>query len=219
MNAKKTKNGFRTNNPILFNFIIIILTGIVLVYAGLTLIDIFTEHGKYKEVPNIKNMPIRQAIDVLEQNGFKWSITDSIYDDKHQPGSVIEQNPKAFTKVKSNRTIYISMNAISPKLISFPNVTEVSERQGRAILEGLGFGNIQIESTPSPFQDLIIGAKINGLPINVGQKVPTSSHITLVVGNGEETITSVDSLTKGDNPAIEPTDQSGENSGGVDFMQ
>lgn len=209
------QKGFAKKHPILLHSLLIVCTACAVVYLSLILIDVFTEHGTYKEVPNVKDMPIRQAIDVLEEAGFKWEITDSIYNDKIKPGAVTEQNPKGKARVKSNRTIYLGINAMSPRTLSFPNIMEISVRQGEAILQGLGFKNIIIETIPSPFKGLILEAKINGLSITAGRKVPASSHITLVVGDGNELNNETDSIVGTDTTTI---DDQGVDMG-VDFMQ
>ena len=36
----------------------------------------------------------------LEQEGFKWDVSDSIYSDDFGPGVVVDQNPKENSKIK-----------------------------------------------------------------------------------------------------------------------
>lgn len=213
----KQKSFFK-KHPLLLHSLLIAFTTCASVYIALALIDLFTEHGSYKEVPNVKNMPLRQAIEVLENEGFKWEVTDSIYSEDIKPGAVTDQNPKAKAKVKSNRTIYIGINAISPRTLIFPNISEISVRQGLAILEGLGFKNVTVQTISSPFKDLILDAKINGLIITKGKKLPASARITLVVGDGNEMNNEVDSITGVDDIAGENPSENGVDMG-VDFMQ
>ncbi len=215
---ERSENSIFKKSPILVHFIIILLTAFVAIYITLALIDIFTEHGEYKVVPNVKNMPLNKAVSILEKDGFKWEISDSIYTDARKPGDVVEQNPKADAKVKSSRTIYISINALSPRMITFPNILDISERQAQALLIGQGFKNIRIESVQSPFKGLVMGAKINGLPIAAGKTIPASSTITVVVGNGEEMNESTDSLAV-DNQDLDIMNDESDRTEGVDFMQ
>lgn len=192
MDKRNIKEGFIKKHPILWNALLIGVAFIAIVYAALFLIDIFTEHGKYKIVPNVKNLSLQQAASKIEEAGFTYEITDSIYDDHLRPGQVTEQSPKGNSKVKSNRIIYLSINAFSPRLITFPNVKEISLRQAQAILEGLGVKNVRIEEVYSPFKDLVIDAKMNGLSLRAGTKIPTNAYITLQVGNGSEMTDSLD---------------------------
>ncbi len=158
------------------------------------MVDIFTAHGKYKEVPDVKNMPLREAISKLEDAGFKWEISDSTYNDNYQPGAVIEQDPKAHTNVKALRLIYLTINSITPREVVVPSLVDLSFRQGKSMLEGLGFKNIQVQIVPSPYKELILSISANGRQIEPGTKLPVSTHIVITIGDGAEE-TPGDSIT------------------------
>lgn len=173
-----------------------------LIYATLIFLDFFTEHGKFKIVPNIKQMPLNEAIQVIKSEGFKYEITDSIYNDTFKPGTVVEQSPKEGARVKSNLTIYIGINAFSPRLITLPSLKDLSERQAQAKLVELGARNIKIETVSSPFKGLVIDVKVNGANAAPGTKFPSSSSITLIVGDGYE-YNEEDSLSNDDGEIVE----------------
>lgn len=215
--GKSKENNFLKKHPVLVNALFIVGAGFVLVYISLLLIDVFTEHGKYKIVPDVKNMLLRDAITKIENDGFRWEISDSVYNDNIKPGEVVEQTPKGNSRVKSNRIIYIGINAMQPRTVAFPNIQDISVRQGQAILEGLGFKNIKIETVSSPYKGLIIYAKINGLQLSAGKKLPVSSTITLVIGDGMEP-SLVDSLSISDENIVEE-DIVPDNGNSIDFMQ
>ncbi len=215
--GKSKENNFLKKHPVLVNALFIVGTGFILVYISLLLIDVFTEHGKYKIVPDVKNMLLRDAITKIENDGFRWEISDSVYNDNIKPGEVVEQTPKGNSRVKSNRIIYIGINAMQPRTVAFPNIQDISVRQGQAILEGLGFKNIKIETVSSPYKGLIIYAKINGLQLSAGKKLPVSSTITLVIGDGMEP-SLVDSLSISDENIVEE-DIVPDNGNSIDFMQ
>ena len=80
---------FSNQHPIIYNVILILLALMALIYATLIFLDFFTEHGKFKIVPNIKQMPLNEAIQVIKSEGFKYEITDSIYNDTFKPGTVV----------------------------------------------------------------------------------------------------------------------------------
>lgn len=160
-------------------------------------LNIFTEHGKYKTVPDVRRMPIDEATQRIESAGFKWEITDSTYNDAYPLGSIIEQDPKPNSQAKSLRTIYLSVNASSPRLVTIPALNDMSIRQGESTLQGLGFKNINIVYQPSPYKDLILSVTVNGRTIESGTKAPLSAQITISVGNGEEEVlSSSDSISE-----------------------
>ena len=182
------KPNFLKRHPIIFNAVLILAAFAAFVYLSMVLIDIFTEHGKYVTVPEIKNLPLSEAVDKLDNAGFKYEVTDSIYEEKVKPGTVVDQVPKGNAKVKSHRTVYITINAFAPKMVTFPNIQEISVRQAQAVLESLGLKNVKIDTVYSPFRGLVIATKMNGLPINPGTRIPASAVITLEIGDGAENL-------------------------------
>lgn len=177
---------FCKKHPIIVNFLAICVTFIVLCLITMLLLNIFTEHGKYKNVPNVKRLPVSEAIKQLESAGFRWEITDSTYNETFPLGSVIEQDPKPEAHAKSLRTVYLSVNASSPRTVSLPALNDMSLRQGESILQGLGFKNVNIVYETSPYKDLILSMTVNGRYVPAGTRLPLTAQITLTVGNGIE---------------------------------
>ena len=192
--AKFEVKQFPKKHPIIFNLLLIFVVFLIICNIVLFLLDIFTEHNKFHKVPYVNNMYLGEAVAKLESEDFKWEVVDSIYSDNFNHGAVVEQVPKENSKVKSNRTIFLTINAFTPRLISFPNIVEVSERQGNSRLVSLGFKNINIKTVSSPYNGLILDCTINGEHVNPGTKVPSSSNITIIVGDGGTEVLSVDSL-------------------------
>lgn len=170
-------------NPITINLGIMIVVSIVLVYSALLYIDYFTEHGEYKVVPDVEGMLLSDATAKIESEGFRWEVTDSVYNSDMLPGAVVDQNPKEGSKIKSARKLYISINALTPRKVYFPDVNEKSYRQGLSLLEGLGFKNIKIKKKSSPYNGLILYAERAGNKLTVGDRISINSDITLVVGD------------------------------------
>lgn len=157
---------------------------VVLVWLGLAWLDSWTDHGHYVIIPEVKGQSFDRATAQLRSEGFESVLSDSVYDDKTRPGTVIEQNPKSGTKVKEGREVYLTITAFSPKTVSIPSLTDVSLRQARSILEGLGFTRILVREVPSEYRDLVVGVKRDGAPVAVGTRLPVTSVITLEVGQG-----------------------------------
>ena len=186
---KKFLIEFPKKYPIIFNMILIMMTFFVIMYGVLCIIDSFTDHGEYVTVPNITGLSIDDATAKLEMEGFKWEITDSAYNKNLKPGCVIDQEPKENSNVKALRTIYITMNAVAPRIVSLPNVNDMSQRQGVAMLEGIGFKSVNVDCVPSPYKDLIVGVKVKGVIVEPGTRLPVNSIIYVQVGDGYQCIT------------------------------
>ena len=176
LNFKWRPGAFTTR--FLFNLALMALVAVVFVWLLLVWLDSWTDHGHYVEVQQVKGMTYEVAMSSLESEGFEAALSDSIYDEKTRPGTVVEQNPKRGTKVKAGRTVYLTITAFSPKSVS------VSLRQARSILEGLGFRNIYVEYVPSEFKDLVVSVKSDGRQLQAGSRLPVTASIVLNVGEG-----------------------------------
>lgn len=163
---------------------LIILTACALVWIGLSWLDSWTGHGLYETVPDVKGLSYSRASEVLRSGNLVAELSDSVYDDHVAPGTVVDQMPKMNDKVKPHRTVYLTINAFSPKSVALPDFNGVSLRQARSVLDGYGFKNVRINYVPSEYKDLVLGAKFNGIPLKGGMHVPVSASITLDVGEG-----------------------------------
>ncbi len=169
---------------VLLNLIAIIASGIVLIWLGPIWLDVWTNHGEYKVVPDVRRLPYSEAVERLSADGFIVELSDSVYDDNAGPGVVTEQNPKMNTKVKEGRTVYLTVNAFSPRSVTIPSLTDMSLRQARSILEGLGIKNITVSEVPSEYRDLVLAVKRDGRTLMPGARIPATSKLVIEVGTG-----------------------------------
>lgn len=178
-------NRFRDRHPILVNSVLMLLALIALGYIALLFIDVFTSHGQQVRVPDVRNLSLQEAIGKLEDAGLRWDISDSTtYDEAHQPGAVIDQDPKANSYIKKIRVIYLNVNAMHPRIVSLPKLMEISGRQGLATLRSMGFKNVTLDSIPSPYAGLILQVTVDGHNVAPGTGVSVNSQIRITVGDG-----------------------------------
>ncbi len=166
------------------NILIMLAVLLVLVWCATLWLDAWTEHGEYAVVPSVKGMGYDVAVDRLEQDGFVVELSDSVYDNSVNRGSVVNQNPTPGSKVKRGRQIYLTVNAFSPRSVSIPQLKDTSRRQAESILKGLGFTHVDVVEVPSEFKNLVISVKRNGKVLNAGARVPVDSRIVIEVGAG-----------------------------------
>lgn len=83
-----------------------ILCGLLLL-MDFVIMPLYTKHGWEYELPDVTDRPVTEAMEILDSCGFVPLIKDSVYDEKFSPGSVIQQNPLPFSKVKSGRRVYL----------------------------------------------------------------------------------------------------------------
>lgn len=186
------KNGFYfKQHPVLANMVIIILVAVIGLFIIFISLNIFTRHGEWESVPEVENLSFTNAIKILHENGFRTDIRDSVFKEDINPGYVVEQFPKAGSKVKPGRKIFLYINAVHPReYIIDPDNSMPGEalkgyslRQGLAKLEELGFKKVNIVKIPGD-NDRIIRILSNGKTISKMEKVPVTSLITLEVYDG-----------------------------------
>lgn len=182
MNESNTKQA--NWKKIGINLVAIILCGFFLIWISTYFLDFWTHHGSEVEVPDVKGLMLDNAIQRLESEGYEVVLQDSVYEDVVPRGSVVEQNPKCGAKVKPGRTIYLTINAVSPRTVMVPALTDISVRQARTILEGLGIKNITIKEIPSDYKDLVYSATADGVKLVSGMRIPLTAAVCLEVGAG-----------------------------------
>lgn len=187
MPAKKFSiRDFYKRHCIFSTFILIGIVTMILLWGAMIFLDSWTMHGSTAVVPQVKNLPYAEAEAVLRANNLTIEINDSVYDRSMPPGTVVESWPKAGAVVKEGRQVYVTTTAFSPKqvTVSMPLTGNVSSRQAISYLRGIGISDIRLESVPSEFPDLVMGARYGDTPINVGTVLPVTSTVTLKVGSG-----------------------------------
>ena len=199
MDERKPRGGsFVKRHPVLMNFVYIIVTGFVLVMMLLWFLDFWTFHGQERVVPDVKGQPYAAAVSNVDVAGLRAEISDSVFDSYSRPGTVVEQTPIPGAKIKKGGTVYLTVVAFSPKLITVPDFYNVSVRQARSMFEGLGIKEVREQTVTSEYQGLVLGAKFNGVSLQPGARIPVSAVVTLEVGSGfdelEETGADVDTL-------------------------
>lgn len=175
---------FYSKHPFLSHLILVIATGLVLLWLVLIFLDYWTLHGVNAVVPQLKEKSFAEAESILTANKLTIEISDSIYDRDLAPGTVVESWPRAGAIVKEGRQVYVTVTAFSPKqvTISMPLTGNVSSRQAMSYLRGIGITDIRIEEVPSEYVDLVVGARYGDTPLNVGSVIPVTSTVTLSVG-------------------------------------
>lgn len=169
---------------VIFNIILMILVGTILVWLSSVWIDAWTRHGKEAVMPSVKGLSVYDAELRLSDAGFDVVIADSIYDAAVKPGTVVDQNPKANSTVKDGCTVYLSINAFSPRQVVLPTLTDISYRQAKSILDGLGIKNVTTDTVPSDFKDLVLSVKRDGKRLMAGARVPINAKIVVEIGAG-----------------------------------
>ena len=169
----------------LYKHLLLSITTLVLLFVGwLKYLDYYTMHDKYIEVPDFNNMLVTQLDSVVASNNIRYEIIDSVFDRSRKKGIVVSQNPEPFEYVKNNRKIYLTINSLQTRKVIFPDIYDLSLRQAIRKLNANELDVGELEYRANIATNKVLGYKINGLKIQIGQELYVGTVIDLVVGKG-----------------------------------
>lgn len=168
----------------------------ILVFVILNLsLKSYTKHGETVTIPTLIGMQTDEAIALIEENGFNYEIIDTVFDNKYDKGSVVEQNPVPESLVKEGRKIYIIVNSNQDEMISMPQLVGFSMRQVQSMAETYGLNIGGLRYVPDIAVNVVIKQMYKGEEIDAGAKIKKGSTIDLVLGLGiSDKTTTVPSL-------------------------
>lgn len=182
----------------------IMVVALIICWICMAWLGSWTRHGEVTVVPAVKSLSYEEAQTRLAAAGLKVELLDSVYETTTAPGVVLNQNPREGATVKPGRTVYVTVNAFSPRMVVIPSLADNSVRQARTTLNGLGITNISERRVPSEFQDLVLGVIYKGTRLSPGARVPVTANITLEIGQGLYEHT--DSIGSGDGSEVESSE-------------
>jgi eukaryotic-like serine/threonine-protein kinase len=160
-----------------------ILLLIALIYFYIYLPNV-TNHGKSIKVPELAGLSMEEAEKKLSQHSLRIAVNDSAYAEDAKPLTILKQFPKEGEDVKENRTIYVSINRVTPPTLPVPDLVDRSLINAEVVLKSneLRLGRISYEA--SPFRNLVKEMRYNGQVIAHGTRIHKGATIDLVVGDG-----------------------------------
>lgn len=146
-------------------------------------LNTYTRHNESVAVPDLRGIPVDEAIKKLQADGFEYDL-DSIYQVDAKPGLVIEQDPDPETNVKKNRTLYLTIiTRVAPE-VAFPDLIEKTFVEARAVLNSYGLKLGDTTYIPDIARDVVLDVKFGNERLNAGRPIPKGSTVELVLGDG-----------------------------------
>jgi beta-lactam-binding protein with PASTA domain len=193
---------FLTSRTFFINVLIAILLGAGVIFGVYKWLDVYTLHGESITVPDLRGMTPERLESFLSNKQLNYKIIDSLYNDSNVAGTVLEQDPLPNSKVKENRTIYLTVNSRNPRKVSMPDLIDVSFRQAEAILQTFGLKTGQVTYKPDLARNAVLEQWFDGEQIPPGKEISQGSTIDLVLGDGighaEVVVPSLIKLTRGE---------------------
>ncbi len=162
-----------------------VIVSIVLVIILLQWLKGSTNHGEFVEVPDLSKLSLMEMRTKIENANLRYEVLDSAnYNPDYPRFSVIEQNPLAGNKVKKNRKIYVTVNPSGYKKVTVPNIIQVTQRNASSMLRAVGLDVERVTYVDELGKDMVYYIKHKGKNISPGDKLPKTSKIDLICGNG-----------------------------------
>ena len=161
------------------------LVSVLLVLAVLQWLKSSTHHGDFVEVPDLAKLSVTEMREVLDAADLRYEVVDSANFNPDYPRfSIIEQNPPAGNQVKQNRKIYVTVNPSGYKKITVPDIIQVTRRNATSMLRAVGLDVDEVTYIDELGKDMVYRIRYQGKYIKPGDKLPRTSKIELVCGNG-----------------------------------
>lgn len=158
---------------------------VLLVFLLLGWLKSTTNHGEFVEVPDFSKMSVMDMRKAIDEAELRYEVLDSAnYNPDYPRFSIIDQNPKAGTKVKQDRKIYLTVNPSGYKKVTVPNVIQVTQRNASSMLRAVGLDVERTTYIDQIGKDMVYYVKFKGKQISPGDKLPKTSKVELVCGNG-----------------------------------
>ncbi len=175
---------FGKKHPVLLNFLGVIVVLVVGLYSIYLFGFLWTRHGEEYKVPSVTNLTLDDAVRKIDEAGFEWEITDSLYDESIKPGIVLKQVPGGNDIAKKTNPIRLTINAFNPMMVNLPPLTETSCRDAVSRLKNMGFKYVDIDTVPSADLGLVLAVKVNSHSVPPGSKVSITDRVSIEVGDG-----------------------------------
>ena len=119
---------------------ILSIIGMIVVFsivAEYLIMPIYTRQNQNRIMIDIKNKHLDDAINILKSENYKYEVSDTLYTNKFQLGTIVAQYPKPNTRVKSGRTVRLKI-AQPEKSVAIPNLIGQSRRSAELELNQMG---------------------------------------------------------------------------------
>ena len=120
--------------------IVISIIGMIFIFsivAEYLVMPVYTRQNQNRVMIDIKNRSLDDAIKVLKSENYRYEVSDTLYTNKFQLGTIVDQYPQPNTRVKSGRTVRLKI-AQPEKSVAIPNLIGQSRRSAELELNQMG---------------------------------------------------------------------------------
>jgi serine/threonine-protein kinase len=160
-----------------------ILSAVILllyIFVDFIAFPLYTRHADEFDLIDIAELPLEEAKSKLEALDLELIVRDSAFSPIVERGYVITQLPKAFSRVKTGRRVYVSVsNGSKPALV--PSIKGLSIKDARFRLQAAGLeirNTLTAHSKNYPKNVVMNQSKEQGTELLVGDSI----NVTVSLG-------------------------------------
>ena len=166
-----------------FNLLLVLLTFVLLYISFFATLHCVTKHGEELKIPGVKGRNMNEAITTLKNMHFEVFI-DSTYEPDSKPLAVLKQVPDSGAVVKEGRTVFLTVNMLTPPHIPMPNLVNLSFRSAEMLLKNNKLLVGDTTYKPDVAAGAVLEQKYKGEEIKPGEMISQGSKVSLVIGDG-----------------------------------
>lgn len=154
---------------------------LVILIIAFVLLNLYTRHGAEYIMPEIEGTYINDVKDVEGMEHFEVVVIDSLFTPGEKAGKIVSQDPQAGSKIKKGRKVYVVITSSTGEPIPMPNCKDLSVRSAVDQLTNAGLRVGKFIFNVGDFNNVVVGQRHNGQPINEGEQIKRGEEIDLVV--------------------------------------
>lgn len=136
------------------------------------------------EVPNVVELSIASARDVLDEASLSLTVSKYVYHAKIGSGGIVAQNPKAKEIVKKNGTVNVIVSK-GPTIVVVPNVVNSSLLSAEVTLDN---EDLELGDITRVYHSQIPSGQVVHQEPGAGESVSQGTKVNLIVSRGPEPI-------------------------------
>ncbi|GAB3801483.1 hypothetical protein GCM10028819_28790 [Spirosoma humi] len=143
-----------------------------------------TNHGQTITVPDVTRLSLDEMENLLDDRDLRYEVSDCTFVAGAQPLTVIQQYPRANSKVKEGRKIYLTITKRVAPMVQMPNLVSLTLRSAQLNLKSLDLVSGPPIYVPDVAKNSVLRQLYNGKEITAGTPIPKGAQIDLEVGDG-----------------------------------
>lgn len=179
-----SKKNFFKEHPLVTNLLLMLAASVVIILLVYMFQCLYSRHGDEYDMPELVGRNIADIDTIAGVDKIELVVVDSIFVGNTPGGNILTQDPKAESKIKKGRKVYVTISSYNPEKAVVPNLTGgLSLKQAISQLESVGLEGGYITFEENDLGNNIVMRQMHkGRDVSPGKVLEKGSRIDLTVG-------------------------------------